>query len=1486
METTGGMIESKTSVRLRPELTEARKGLLERRLKGALKAPSLSAAIPRRAPAASAPLSFSQNRLWFIDQLEPGSPAYHVATTLKLTGPLDVSALEQGLQMIVDRHEALRTRFPAVDGNPIQVIDPALKIELRMVDLSQLLQSDRESRCSQHLKEAAQEPFNLATGPLIRTLLVRINDQEHSLLAVMHHIISDGWSLGVLFHELELAYQSITGTAPVTMPDLRIQYADYAQWQQQTVVGENLDANLNWWKTKLEHAPASLQLPVDETRQDIPSILRGATRAVTLPAELTAQMQALSRTHAATPFMTLLSGILILLHRWTRQTDLVIGTVVAGRTARETENLIGCFMNFVPIRTRLTGPAESGLELLEQVKTNVLESYAHQDCPFDKIVEAINPDRRLNQNPLYNVGLLLQNYPRNVFKAGPLTGAMQTIRTDTALLDLRFIAEETGNELAVYCEYDTGLFHADTIDALLESLVSVLQSFVANPSKGLRNFSLSDRLQRQYDAVQARRQTQTITIAGTFTCEPIADSLQFWMEKLELPVVTRFAAYNQVFQELLDPSGSFATNTSGLNAILLRLQDWLRNLPDTASSPDLVKVHLQQTSNELVAGLKRAAAQSGTPFLVCFCPSALRENAAPWRQLLAETETELASLLKGLTGVHVIESDETLRLYPVKEVDDPGGDELGHIPYSTEFYAALGTMIARRFHALKRPPRKVIALDCDNTLWSGICGEDGPGGIRIDEPRKVLQEFMREQLDAGMLLCLCSKNNPEDVEEVFRRHRMPLRRDQFAACRLNWEPKSRNLRALAQELNLGLDSFIFIDDNPIECAEVEANSPGVLVVQLPEDLNSFSRFLSHLWILDHPKVTEEDRKRTELYLQNRQREQFQAEAVTFADFLGALNLQINIEPARPEQLSRVAQLTERTNQFNFTTRRRNESEIAKLRKDPSFELLAISVTDRFGDYGLVGVVIYQLTRHAIDIDTFLLSCRVLGKGVEHRILSHLGEVARAQGRPWVDVHFAHSPKNKPAFDFLERVGASFRHGSNGSTLFRFPAEFAQEIVFMPESSPPIPAATAPREGGPTAPEPANSFAARFTACRSIAMDSGSAGGILQQIESRKVNPAHKQQPYIPPRTELERQLCDLWQRLLRVERVGVHDDFFALGGTSLLAVRLFAEFEKLSGKKLPLVTLFRSPTVEQLAKVAAPKASADVDSALVAIQPHGDKPPLILIHGAGGGILWGYANLAAALPPDQPVYAIDPRWTAGRTDTNVEEMAQRYIVELRSLQSRGPYRLGGYCFGGYVAYEMARQLQLAGEETALLLLIDSAAPNGPYDRLEWWRPAFLPRFLRNTAYWIQDFLRLEPAERSELIKRKMGVLKRSFAQRVSPSGRSVIDVEEFIDTSQFPDDELKLWQIHLRAGGDYKPKSYAGRVTLLRTRRQPFLCSFDPFYGWGDLAEGGVEIHLIPGSHEAIFVEPDVVALAAQVNARLETVQNIQPKSQPVTEKC
>jgi thioesterase domain-containing protein len=255
-------------------------------------------------------------------------------------------------------------------------------------------------------------------------------------------------------------------------------------------------------------------------------------------------------------------------------------------------------------------------------------------------------------------------------------------------------------------------------------------------------------------------------------------------------------------------------------------------------------------------------------------------------------------------------------------------------------------------------------------------------------------------------------------------------------------------------------------------------------------------------------------------------------------------------------------------------------------------------------------------------------------------------------------------------------------------------------------------------------------------------------------------------------------------------------------------------------------------------------------------------------------LLWGYANLAANLSADQPVYAIEPK--GGLETTTVEELARRYFVALRSFQPHGPYYLGGYCFGGYVAYEMARLAHEQGEEVALLALIDSAAPNGSYDRVHWWRPSFLPDFIRNSSYWLQDFMQQPANERLEFVRRKIGVLKRKISSTLLRRSRATVDLAAFIDASQFPDDELKLWQIHLNAGIGYRPGKYPGRVTLIRTRGQPFLCSFDPNYGWGELA-ARVDVRIIPGAHEKIFVEPDIRFLAQTLELCLLETQVKQP---------
>ena len=532
---------------------------------------------------------------------------------------------------------------------------------------------------------------------------------------------------------------------------------------------------------------------------------------------------------------------------------------------------------------------------------------------------------------------------------------------------------------------------------------------------------------------------QKLFITATFTAEPIEDALNYWMKELNLSFQIEFAPYNQVFQQLYDPTGPISRAEKGVNIILVRLEDWQRFEKPRIDLDEKAERH----TSELIGALQSAAVRSTSPIIVCLCPASPLVLADAQRAaFFDEMETRLATHLEPVSGVHLVTSADLVRLYPVKEYYDAYTDQAGHIPYTTACFTALATMLARKIYALQTAPRKVIVLDCDNTLWKGICGENGPSGIAIDPPYQALQEFMAGQHAAGRLLCLCSKNSETDVFDVFAHHpEMPLKRAHLLAWRINWQPKSENLIALAEELQLGLDSFIFLDDNPMECAEVQSHCPQVLTLQLPEKPERIQRFLQHVWPFDHFKLTATDRQRTDLYRQNLEREQFRQGVSTFEEFLAALELEIRIAEMAPEHTERVAQLTQRTNQFNVTTIRRTESEIQRLSLAKNLEFLVVEVRDRFGDYGLVGVMAFETQADVLRVDTFLLSCRVLGRGVEHQMWRELGKIALARELNTLAIPFLPTPKNQPALDFLNKVGADYRQPyQQDGWLFVFPAQ--------------------------------------------------------------------------------------------------------------------------------------------------------------------------------------------------------------------------------------------------------------------------------------------------------------------------------------------------------------------------------------------------------------------------------------------------------------
>lgn len=480
-----------------------------------------------------------------------------------------------------------------------------------------------------------------------------------------------------------------------------------------------------------------------------------------------------------------------------------------------------------------------------------------------------------------------------------------------------------------------------------------------------------------------------------------------------------------------------------------------------------------------------------------------------------------------------------------------------------------------------RPPFKVIALDCDQTLWHGICGEDGPEGVVLDPPRRALHEFMLEQRSAGMLLVMASKNNEEDVLETFRAHpAMPLQPAHFVTWRLNWESKGLNLASIAAQLSLGLDSFLFVDDNPKECAEVEQAVPEVSSIALPADVQTIPHFLRHVWAFDHPVVTAEDRKRSDSYAQVAEFGNEIRRARSLEDFMASLDLRVAISPVSPTNLARAAQLTQRTNQFNLTSIRRSETEIRSL-SEAGYECYAAEVSDRFGDYGLVGLMIARPENSDYRLDTLLLSCRVLGRGVEHRLLAFAGHTAASRGLECVLVPFSHTPKNAPARQFLQSLDLGRREDTKDGFTLEFPAAQLADLRWKPAAD------LAER----TTPPPTRELRRRKVSYSRIAADLSTVPQILEAMR-RESRPASLDESM----TTVERQLAGIWSDLLERRHIAPSDNFFDLGGHSLLAVLLLLRIRESFAVELSIDDVYSgSLTLSALAARIEAAQLGDID---------------------------------------------------------------------------------------------------------------------------------------------------------------------------------------------------------------------------------------------------------------------------------------------------
>ena len=1360
--------ENEISTR-RPELSAAKRALLEKRLRGQATPEARPPSIRRRMDFGPAPLSFAQQRLWFLDQLQPG-PLYNVPVALRLRGELNKDALEHALNSVVARHDALRTRFTVVDGNPMQAAADPSPRNLPEIDLTLQPEARRERDVRQLLDREAARPFDLSRDELFRTLLFRVDDDDHVLFVNQHHIISDAWSLGTFFRELAFFYNNfVTGRSFLT-PDLTIQYADYAAWQQEWIESPAAEKQLEYWKAHLAGAPQLLELPADHARPATQSF-RGGRAGRLLPKDLADAVKQLGQAEGATLFMTLLAAFNILLQRYTRQDDLVVGSPVAGRNRLELEGVMGFFVNTLPLRTNLAGNP-TFREALARVKRVTLDGQAHQDLPFERIVEELQPERNPAYSPVVQVMFMLQNELAKDLRLPGLSAEPIPVETVTAKFDLTLSVEERKDGLWTAVEFCADLFSDATMERMLTHFQTLLEGIVANPFQPIGELPLLPEAERAQVLVKwnhthtnyPRGRTIVQLFEEQAAQNPDATALLFGGERMsygELNARANRLAHHLKTQGIVTGTMTGVCLERSFDMIIALVAILKAGGAYVSLDPAYPKERLKMMVDDARIAILVTAEKWKGHFhadLKTVCLDADRDvinresDADPADpEGLGVESPAYVSFTSGSTGRPKgvsVPHRGVVRLVKQTNYAHFGRSEVflqfAPIAFDASTFEIWGALLNGAVLAIFPPHAPSLAEIGDFIQRNGVTTLWLTAGLfhQMVEENIVSLRGVRQLLAGGDVL---------SVPHV----RKAL--EQLPGCRLiNGYGPTENTTFTCCHRILGADRRSIPIGRPIANTQAYILDPHLQPVPIgvPGELYAGGDGVA-LGYVNQPQLTAE---------------KFVADP--FSRDAGA-------KLYRTGDLARW--LPDGT--VEFLGRADTQIKIRGFR----IELSEIET--------------------ALNLHPGIRECSVIAHTVgttDKKLVAYV--VAENGGAPSIAELREHLRTRLP--DYM------------------VPSAF----VFLP-----------------ALPLNANGKVARKAL---PAPDAAALGGDKQ---------------FVAPRDETEAKLARIWEEVLDVRPIGVDDHFFELGGHSLMAVRLIARIEKVFGKKIPVTTVFQSPSVAQLAEVLRGGKSAISSSSIVEIQPKGTRTPLFFVHGVGGGMFWGYTNLARHLGSDQPVYAFNSRGLDGRPEfPTVKEMAAHYVSDLKKFRPHGPYHLGGYCFGGVVALEMARQLRAAGESVPFLTLINSIPPNAGYDDFRPTPRAF-GRFLKNVGYWIGYVAGQPPKAQRDFIKWKALAIgkrvRRLFSRRKSVYD---FDVHEVVDLSAQPKELHDLWGQHIRMLFNHRPEFFHGRLTLFRTPGYSLVCSFDEAYCWRKFASE-VDVRMIPGAHESILDEPNVQRVAEEL---------------------
>ncbi|NEP09968.1 MAG: amino acid adenylation domain-containing protein [Symploca sp. SIO2C1] len=1312
------------------------------------------------------PVSFAQERFWILHELAPDNPFYNESVAFRISGQLNITALEQSFNEIFRRHEALRTSFVMEDEELVQIIPSSWDFNLSIVDVTTV--PNPESKIQTFITQEVKKPFNLKKELLLRPALLKLGEEDWVLVVTVHHIVFDKWSESLLFQELTALYEAFNLGKPSTLPELPIQYTDFAHWQLQWLKKEVLDEQLNYWQQQLGGRLPRLHLPTDypyPSKQDY----RGAKKYLVLSKNLTEALKNLSRQEGegASLFMTLLAAFKTLLYRYTGEEDIIVGTPVAGRNQIKTEKLMGCFLNSLAMRSDMSGNP-TFVQLLHRIREVVQQAYANQDIPFEKVLEKLDVDRSPSHSPVFDVMLNLLNTPQKALELSELNLTPLELLEPDSQFSMTLYVEQHGSELHLILLYQQALFTSERMVGLLNQFQHLLEQIVANPEKPIKSYSLvtpesSSLLPDQSAALPEPHY------------EPVTNLFASWVKSTpEHPAICQ---------------GDRTWSYSELSASAQALAQVLRSRGIEKGEPVAV---CGSRSFGLIASII-SVLLNGSVLLT------IDQNLPQQRQQLILQEAKAKYLL--YVGNQ-------------SSADEWMGESVEIISVAEDTGQAIDVAIANP-QGIELP-----AITPEDTAYifftSGTTGVP-KGVLGVHKGISHFLNWQRQTFDVGQ---------KDRIAQITGLSFDAVLRDIFLPL------TSGSTLCLLEATGDLSSSYIlpWLEQEQISLLHTVPTLAQSWLVEIPSGISL--RALRRVFFTGEPLTDQ---------LITRWRKAF-PEAGEIINFYGPTETTMvkfyyrvpgdnplpGVQPIGYPQPSTQGLILGENNQLcgigepgqivirtpfrtlgyiNAPAENHKQFVQNPERDDPKDLLYYTGDRGRYrldGSMEILGRIDHQVKIRGMriepgEIETALNQHPTVGQNL---ILAHEINPGDKRLIAYVIPNQKEVCKNDELRDFLKPRLPNFMIPSAFMMLDVFPRTPNGKID---RRALPVPDVTQP--DSPT--------------------------------------------DVVIPRNQLERELTKIWEKVLGIKSIGVKDDFFDLGGNSLLAVSLIGKIQKTFDKNLSLATLFQESTIEQLAKILRQEGWSAPKSSLVPIQTGGSKDPFFFINSIG------YTRkFAPYLGSDQPCYGLsifqlrdlDEQKIA---DLTIGDIAEQFIKDMRAIQPEGPYLLGVYCGDFRIGIEVAQQLHQQGQKVGLLALIDAI-----------WEPRELGLYFywHNFRQFGFSYLLYKVNQRIEFIKRKIILYKNSIKGKFySKTGSTVPKHLQ----------DVNLVNNYYQFGRDYVPQVYPGKLTFLassewRVRNSGKLES---------LAVGGVETHEIHGYHHNLFEEPQIQVLAEKLKACLDKAQ-------------